>query len=156
MFGSLGFPELMLIMFVALIVFGPRRLPEIGRTLGKALGEFKKATDELKSTIEREVRVEELKQIMPSMVTPVQSVSRFEPVRTEAAMLPLDTTTENQVPAQPTLSAIQQSPQPAMETTPAAPGSEVGDVTIAYRSEAPQTGEAVIGTVVETGPVRSE
>lgn len=84
MFGSLGFPELMLIMFVALIVFGPRRLPEIGRTLGKALGEFKKATDELKNTIEREVRVEELKQVMPSMVTPFQSVSRTEPATTEA------------------------------------------------------------------------
>jgi len=85
MFGSLGFPELMLIMFVALIVFGPRRLPEIGRTLGKALGEFKKATDELKNTIEREVRVEELKQITPANIMaspqPVsQSVSRNEPL----------------------------------------------------------------------------
>ncbi|MEO8033849.1 MAG: Sec-independent protein translocase protein TatB [Acidobacteriota bacterium] len=86
MFGSLGFPELMLIMFVALIVFGPRRLPEIGRTLGKALGEFKKATDELKHTIEREVRVEELKQVMPSMVTPFQSISRTEPVVAEPAI----------------------------------------------------------------------
>lgn len=81
MFGSLGFPELMLIMFVALIVFGPRRLPEIGRTLGKALGEFKKATDELKNTIEREVRVEELKQITPAnLMAAPQSVSRSEPV----------------------------------------------------------------------------
>lgn len=81
MFGSLGFPELMLIMFVALIVFGPRRLPEIGRTLGKALGEFKKATDELKNTIEREVRVEELKQITPAnLMAAPQSISRSEPV----------------------------------------------------------------------------
>jgi TatA/E family protein of Tat protein translocase len=40
--GPLGFPELVLIFIVALIVFGPKRLPEIGRTLGKALGEFKK------------------------------------------------------------------------------------------------------------------
>ena len=54
MFGSLGVPELILIFAVALIVFGPRRLPEIGRTLGKALGECKRATDELKNTIERE------------------------------------------------------------------------------------------------------
>ncbi len=66
MFGSLGFPELLLILAVALIVFGPRKLPEIGRTLGKALGEFKKATDDLKTTIEREVRIEDLKQIGPS------------------------------------------------------------------------------------------
>ena len=79
MFGSLGVPELILIFAVALIVFGPRRLPEIGRTLGKALGEFKRATDELKNTIEREVHVEELKQIGPSLVTPVSTISRSEP-----------------------------------------------------------------------------
>ena len=80
---SLGFPELLLIFAVALIVFGPRRLPEIGRSIGKALGEFKKATDDLKSTIEREVRVEELKQIGPSVITPLESISRGEPFTEE-------------------------------------------------------------------------
>ncbi len=84
MFGSLGVPELLLIMVVALIVFGPRKLPEIGRTLGKALGEFRKATDDLKNTIEREVRIEELKQIGPSMLIPTESVSRSEPAAPEA------------------------------------------------------------------------
>jgi TatA/E family protein of Tat protein translocase len=80
MFGSLGVPELLLIFVVILIVFGPRRIPEIGRTLGKALGEFRKATDDLKNTIEREVRLEELKQIAPAVVTPFESVSRTEPL----------------------------------------------------------------------------
>lgn len=61
MFGSLGFTELLLIMAVALIVFGPRRLPEIGKSLGKALGEFKKATNDMKMTLEEEVRLEEEK-----------------------------------------------------------------------------------------------
>jgi len=83
MFGTLGLPELLLIFIVALIVFGPRRLPEIGRTLGKALGEFKKATDDFKNTIEREVRIEELKQIPPTInaaMTPaLPNVSRSEP-----------------------------------------------------------------------------
>lgn len=79
MFGSLGVPELLLIFVVILIVFGPRRIPEIGRTLGKALGEFRKATDDLKNTIEREVRLEELKKITPSIVTPFESISRTEP-----------------------------------------------------------------------------
>jgi TatA/E family protein of Tat protein translocase len=82
MFG-LGVPEILLILALALIIFGPKRLPEIGRTLGKTLGEFKKATDDLKNTIEREVRIEELKQITPSMITPVESISRSEPVTTE-------------------------------------------------------------------------
>src|SRR5436190_15568041 len=79
MFGSLGVPELILIFAVALVVFGPRRLPEIGRTLGKALGEFRKATDELKNTIEREVRLEELKTIAPAIVASPDSVSRSGP-----------------------------------------------------------------------------
>jgi TatA/E family protein of Tat protein translocase len=84
MFGSLGVPELLLIFVVILIVFGPRRIPEIGRTLGKAMGEFRKATDDLKQTIEREVRLEELKKVAPptfeSFTTPSESVSRSEPV----------------------------------------------------------------------------
>jgi TatA/E family protein of Tat protein translocase len=79
MFGSLGLPELLLIFAVALIVFGPRKLPEIGRTLGKALGEFKKATDDLKNTIEREVRLEDTKTITTSAIAPTQTVSRADP-----------------------------------------------------------------------------
>ncbi len=81
MFGSLGIPELILIFIVALLVFGPKRLPEIGRTLGKAIGEFKKATDELKNTIEREVQVEELKQLSTNITPAAEVVSRDEPVK---------------------------------------------------------------------------
>ena len=93
--GPLGFPELILIFVVALIVFGPKRLPEIGRTIGKALGEFKKASDELKNTIEREVRAEELKELttLPKF-TPLDNVSRSEPapaqtVTVEATPVPV-------------------------------------------------------------------
>ncbi len=56
---NLGFPELMVIFTVALLVFGPRKLPEIGRSLGKSLNEFKRATNDLKRTWETEVRAEE-------------------------------------------------------------------------------------------------
>jgi TatA/E family protein of Tat protein translocase len=80
MFGSLGIPELILIFIVALIVFGPKRLPEIGRTLGKAMGEFKKATDDFKNTIEREVQVEELKQLASTTIPVHEAISRSEPV----------------------------------------------------------------------------
>ena len=58
-FGSLGMSELVIILVIALIVFGPRKLPELGRSLGKSIGEFKRASNELRSTIEEEIRVEE-------------------------------------------------------------------------------------------------
>ena len=61
MFGSIGMPELIIILVIALIVFGPRKLPELGRSLGKSIGEFRKASNELKSTLEEEIRVEEVR-----------------------------------------------------------------------------------------------
>jgi TatA/E family protein of Tat protein translocase len=59
MIGSLGLPELLFIMVLALLVFGPRKLPEIGRTLGRALGEFRRATSDLKRTLDVEMSAEE-------------------------------------------------------------------------------------------------
>jgi TatA/E family protein of Tat protein translocase len=55
MFGPIGMPELILIFLVALLVFGPRKLPELGKSLGRGLAEFKRASDDLKRTIEDEI-----------------------------------------------------------------------------------------------------
>ncbi len=54
----IGTTELLVIAFVALIIFGPRKLPELGRSLGKSIGEFKRASEDFKRTWEREVEVE--------------------------------------------------------------------------------------------------
>jgi TatA/E family protein of Tat protein translocase len=62
MLPSVGMPELVIILVIALIIFGPRKLPELGRSLGKSIGEFRKASNELKSTLEEEIRVEEQKE----------------------------------------------------------------------------------------------
>lgn len=60
-FGSLGVPEMVLIFVVALILFGPRQMPEIGKSIGRALGEFRRASNDFKRTIEDEVAGEDIK-----------------------------------------------------------------------------------------------
>ena len=65
---NLGMPEMIFIFLLALIIFGPKRLPEIGRQIGRALSEFKRASNEFKSQIESEIRdleFEEANRIQP-------------------------------------------------------------------------------------------
>jgi sec-independent protein translocase protein TatA len=61
MFGSIGMPELIIILVIALIIFGPRKLPELGKSLGRSLNEFKKASTDLQNTLEQEIKIEEQK-----------------------------------------------------------------------------------------------
>lgn len=63
MFGSIGWQELVLIFVIALLLFGPSKLPEIGRTIGKAMAEFRRASNDLKRTIEEEVAAADLKHV---------------------------------------------------------------------------------------------
>ncbi len=59
MFGSIGGTELLVIMVIALLIFGPRKLPELGKSIGKGLSEFKRATNDLKRSLEEELSLEE-------------------------------------------------------------------------------------------------
>lgn len=59
MFGPLGVSEMIFILALALLVFGPRRLPELGRTIGRAMGEFRRASTELRRTLNNELALED-------------------------------------------------------------------------------------------------
>ncbi len=65
--GNLGMQEILVIFVVALLVFGPRKLPEIGKSLGKGLAEFKKASNELRQTWEEEVRLDKEKEAIANI-----------------------------------------------------------------------------------------
>ena len=71
--GNIGFPELIVIFVVALLVFGPKRLPELGRSLGRGIAEFRRASTDLKSSIEREIQNAEVESALvpkPPQPTP--------------------------------------------------------------------------------------
>lgn len=61
MFGSIGGPELVVIFVVALLIFGPRKLPELGRMVGKSLAEFRRAANDLRDSLETEVAREPIR-----------------------------------------------------------------------------------------------
>jgi sec-independent protein translocase protein TatB len=101
MFGTLGGPELFLILVIALIVFGPRKLPEIGKNLGRMMGEFRKASNDFQRTIEEEVEAVNRATEPPRAETPKAALPPAVETKVE---------TKAETPAEPTVS--RQSPEP--------------------------------------------
>jgi sec-independent protein translocase protein TatA len=77
MFGSIGMPELIIILVIALIIFGPRKLPELGKSLGRSLSEFKKASTDLQNTLEQEIKIEEQKEAESKTKSKFDSTTSF-------------------------------------------------------------------------------
>ncbi len=75
MLGSIGMPELIIIFVIALIVFGPRKLPDLGRSLGQGISEFKKATSDMQRKFEDEVENEKRAERAKALTTATVDVS---------------------------------------------------------------------------------
>ena len=76
MLGSVGMPELLIIFVIALLIFGPRKLPELGRSLGQTMNEFKKGMNNIRDTVEQEVRKEEQQKTITQNPTETDSDGR--------------------------------------------------------------------------------
>ena len=119
MIGSLGVPELLFILVLALLVFGPKRLPEIGRTIGKGLAEFRRASNDLKRTINSELALEE--DDLPARSGPAWLAPAGTQVRVDGEPPPPATVTSG--PAPEVVAMMEAAPEAAPELAIAAEGS---------------------------------
>jgi TatA/E family protein of Tat protein translocase len=109
--GQLGFSEMLVIFIVALLVFGPKKLPELGKSLGKGIREFKKATEELKSSWEEQVKdvaapLNEVKQDIHNMGQDMKADFYKQMEATETAHEAPHTAPEATHPAEPTVPTV--------------------------------------------------
>lgn len=111
MFG-IGMPEMLLILAVALIVIGPKKLPDLAKSLGRALGEFKRATTDLKDSIESETQIGEVKTAFKDLNKDIKS--SFDP-----STLGADATSSS--PAETPSSSEETSTEDPAESSPADP-----------------------------------
>jgi TatA/E family protein of Tat protein translocase len=93
--GSLGMPEILLILVIALIIFGPRKLPELGKTLGQSLAQFRRASEDFKRQWEDEVQMEHHRIEAPARA----------PVEHESDSAPASTSGEEAIKSPPASSA---------------------------------------------------
>jgi TatA/E family protein of Tat protein translocase len=113
MFGTLGGPEVILILVVALIVFGPRRLPEIGKSMGKMLAEFRKASNDFKRTIEDELEAEKSRESQPAQAPAPETPAAVTDV--PATDVPATDVTAAPVPEPAVVSDVAAAPAPTFD-----------------------------------------
>jgi Tat protein translocase TatB subunit len=172
MFG-IGMPELMLIFVLALLVFGPKELPRIARTLGKAMAELRRASDELRDGIQREIELAERAETppaspeVPHSTTPSegtvpppesQMISTLEGATTGTSERPPGTVA-GEVPTMPTIPATEhvgETPSREMiETTSTSPPPEAGDGKQTQEAPGEHRPEAKATSSAPTQPVET-
>ena len=88
---NLGFPEMIFLFLLALLIFGPKKMPEIGRQIGRALAEFRRASNEFKSQIESEIQNLDRESSKPEILPPAKQVEGAIP---NSPPSPVDSTAE--------------------------------------------------------------
>jgi Tat protein translocase TatB subunit len=135
MFGTLGGPELFLIFVVALIVFGPRKLPEIGKSLGRMMSEFRRASNEFKSTIESEVESEKIRESMRIEAPKVTKAKASPPGAAAKTNVAEEATTDGGGQGEKEPSPPSPSTSPSRSTSQGESGGDDGTPTSEGRSE---------------------
>lgn len=111
--GSLGVPEIAFIFILALLIFGPKRLPELGRTVGKGLSEFRKASNDLKRTINSELALEETPAPPQQLTRRVPTGAIAAPVgRVVSANAPVNPTAPSEAPSDYAAESHAEKPAP--------------------------------------------
>jgi TatA/E family protein of Tat protein translocase len=115
MFG-IGMPEMILILAIALIVIGPKKLPDLAKSLGRAMNEFKKATREIKESMDIDGDLKDVKKSLDDLNADVKDAVDLNPLKSAKAEPPAgDVTPEHTQPAEP---PSDPPPTPKSEGTP--------------------------------------
>jgi len=114
--GPFGFGEIIFLFFIALIIFGPKKLPELGKTLGKGMREFKKASDDLKANWDQHVRdadnpVNDLKQTFNEIKSDAEKTTGLDEIKAELDDVKNDVKLEEPEPATPVSPASPATPE---------------------------------------------
>lgn len=78
MFGSIGFPEIIMIFLVVLLLFGPNKLPDFARMFGRTIKEFRKTINDAKSTLEDEIEKADIGEDLREMDRDIKKIAKFE------------------------------------------------------------------------------
>jgi sec-independent protein translocase protein TatA len=151
--GPIGVQEMIIIFLVALVLFGPKKLPELGRTIGKALTEFRRASNDLKASFEREMhnleRETELKETAASITKDLPAASDYYSYNDFAEYIPeSDESGSTESPATPHSEPVSASEVPGAESSGSNP--EPVESPAAVEETAGAAAPGVEGTVPRT------
>jgi len=161
MFGTLGVPEIAIIFILALVLFGPKKLPELGRTIGKAMTEFRRASNDLKATFDREMQTLErenqsLQASTQETAKEIYDHSSYEISPPETTWSPLDPSADqHETATHPSTVGASEVKGAESHETPVSPQVHAAETQTAVAEHPPAATPAIEGTVPRSGAQNS-